>query len=588
MGYSGVAYRAKISHTDIGGISGVNGSPSNLYGFLAAAHQDGARVHTNSWGDDGTGAYTPLVRDVDLFSYDHEDALVIFAVSNGRYVRAPENAKNVLAVGASLNGLAANEHCSGGTGPTDDGRRKPEIFAPGCGIESALNRTLCDTTDSSGTSMAAPAVTAAAALVRQYFEEGWYPTGARRATDVVHPSGALVKAILLNSATDMTGVPGYPSDQEGWGRVLLENGLQFENDRRTLVVLGDVRNASGLANGVSDLLGLDVEGLDEPLKVTLAFTEPPAALMAASATVNNLDLELVSPSGFRYRGNVFDRETGRSLPGGQPDPINNVETILIPEPEPGQWQVNVHGTEINQGPQGYALVATGRLSGRRGGSLRYLDHSVDDTGPLGNGNGIADPGETITLSLSLLNLRDLPASAVSGQLFSSAFDRATVGGGAASFSDVSAGGIAPSIAPHFSMTLSPSTTCGEIVPLRVQSVHGSGSGDSSFGLQIGSVLSAGEEATCQPLACTDTPLDAGIGDGLRLLDVSSPDLLLSWPAVPDATNFELWRSANRDFSTAELVGTLTSTEHMESNGMLTEGDWYYRVRAVNDCGWAAD
>ena len=583
-----MAYRAKISHTDIGGISGVNGSPSNLYGFLAAAHQDGARVHTNSWGDDGTGAYTPLVRDVDLFSYDHEEALVIFAVSNGRYVRAPENAKNALAVGASLNGLAANEHCSGGTGPTEDGRRKPEIFAPGCGIESALNRALCDTTDSSGTSMAAPAVAAAAALVRQYFEEGWYPSGTRQSTNVVQPSGALVKAVLLNSATDMTGVPDYPSEQEGWGRVLLENGLQFENDRRALVVLGDVRNASGLAKGVSDHLGLRVDGSDEPLKVTLAFTEPPAALMAASATVNNLDLELVSPSGSRYRGNVFDRETGRSFPGGQPDPINNVETILIPEPEPGQWQVTVRGTEINQGTQGYALVATGRLSGGVGGSLRYLDHAVDDTGPLGNGNGIADPGETITLSLSLLNLRNLPASAVSGQLFSSAFDRATVGGGTASFPPISAGGIAPSEFPHFNVTLSPTTTCGEIVPLRVRSIHDAGSGDSSFGLQIGTVPSAGEEATCQPLACADAPLFAGIGDALRLVDESSPDLLFAWPDVPDATIFELWRSAERDFSTAELVGTLTTTEHVESNGMLTEGSWYYRVRAVNDCGWTAD
>jgi len=525
---------------------------------------------------------------VDLFSYDHEDALVIFAVSNGRYVRAPENAKNSLAVGASLNGLAADEHCSGGTGPTDDGRRKPEIFAPGCGIESARNRSICGTRDSSGTSMAAPAITATAALVRQYFEEGWYPGGIRQSANVVHPSGALVKAVLLNSATDMSGVPGYPSEQEGWGRVLLENGLHFEGDRRTLVVLGDVRNASGLAKGVSDHLEMRIDGSDEPLKVTLAFTEPPAALMAASATVNNLDLEMVSPSGFRYRGNAFDVETGWSITRGSSDPINNVETILIPEPEPGEWRVTVRGTEINQGTQGYALVATGRVSGGGGGSLRYLDHAVDDSGPLGNGNGIADPGETITLSLSLLNLRNSPANAVSGRLFSSAFARATVGGGTASFSDISAGGNAPSADPHFSVTLSPTTTCGEIVPFRVQSVHSAGSGDSSFGLPIGTVPAAGEDATCQPLTCADAPLAVGIGDALRLRDESAPDLLFAWPDVPDATIFELWRSTDRDFSTAELVDTFTTNEHLESNGMLTEGSWYYRVRAVNGCGWSTD
>ena len=588
VGYSGLAYRAKISHTDLGGISGVNGTPSNLYGLLASAHQDGARVHSNSWGDDGTGAYTPLVRDVDLFSYDHEDALVIFAVSNGRYVRAPENAKNVLAVGASLNGLLADEHCSGGTGPTEDGRRKPEIYAPGCGIESALNRSLCGTTDSSGTSMAAPAIAAAAALVRQYFEEGWYPGGTRQAVHTIQPSGALVKAVLLNSTIDMTGIPGYPSEQEGWGRILLENGLQLEGDPRTLVVLGDVRNASGLAHGVSDHLELHVDGSDEPLKLTLAFTEPPAALMAASATVNNLDLELISPSGFRYRGNVFNGEDGWSISGGEADPINNVETILIPEPESGRWRVTVRGTEVNQGAQGYALVATGQLAGSRGGSLRYLDHTVDDSGPLGNGDGIADPGETITLSLSLLNLRDTPVAAVSGQLFSTAFERAAVGGGAASFPDISAGGNAPSVAPHFKVTLSPATTCGEIVPLRVRSVHAAGSGDSSFGLPIGAVPAPGENAACQPLACADAPLDTGIGDALRLIDDPAGDLLFAWPNVPNATMFELWRSADRDFSTAELVDTFTTPEHVEPNGLLSEGNWYNRVRAVNGCGWSPD
>jgi hypothetical protein len=559
-----------------------------LYDFFAAAHADGARVHTNSWGDDGTGAYTPLVRDVDEFTYDHEDALVIFAVSNGRYVRAPENAKNALAVGASLNGVMADDHCSGGAGPTDDGRRKPEIFAPGCGIESALNRDLCGITDSSGTSMAAPAIAAAGVLVRQYFEEGWYPSGARQAANVVNPSGALVKAVLLNSAIDMSGIPGYPSEQEGWGRVLLENALQFEGDRRSLVVLGDVRNASGLAQGVSDHLELTVDGSTEPLKLTLTFTEPPAALMAAAATINDLDLELISPSGFRYRGNVFDSENGWSVSGGEADSVNNVETILIPEPEAGRWRVSVHGAEINQGPQGYALVATGQLTGGSGGSLRYLDHTVDDSGPFGNGNGVADPGETVTLSLSLLNLWNSPVNAISGQLFSTTFERATVGGGAASFSDVAAGGVAPSEAPHFNVTLSPATTCGEIVPLRMLSTHAAGRASSSFGLPVGAPSTPGGAVACQPLVCGDPPLAAGIGDALRLVDDSSGDLLFTWPDVPDATRFELWRSSDRDFSTAELVESFATPGHLESNGLLDEGSWYYRVRAVNDCGWSAN
>ena len=42
--------------------------------------------------------------------------------------------------------------------------------------------------------MAAPLVAAAALIVRQYFEEGFYPSGARVQGDGFSPSGALVKA----------------------------------------------------------------------------------------------------------------------------------------------------------------------------------------------------------------------------------------------------------------------------------------------------------------------------------------------------------------------------------------------------------
>jgi predicted phage tail protein len=103
---------------------------------------------------------------------------------------------------------------------------------------------------------------------------------------------------------------------------------------------------------------------------------------------------------------------------------------------------------------------------------------------------------------------------------------------------------------------------------------------------VGVSPAPGEAARCQPFACTDAPLASGIGPGLRLVTDATDDLRLVWPDVPDATLFELWRSADRDFSTAELVGTFTTTEHAETNGMLDEVSWYYRVRAVNDCGWA--
>src|SRR5215471_2681384 len=76
-----------------------------------------------------------------------------------------------------------------------------------------------------GTSMSAPVVAAAAALVRQYFLDGWYPNGTPGGPSLT-PSSALIKAVLINSADEMNGLDAYangethfPNGNQGWGRV---------------------------------------------------------------------------------------------------------------------------------------------------------------------------------------------------------------------------------------------------------------------------------------------------------------------------------------------------------------------------------
>ena len=45
--------------------------------------------------------------------------------------------------------------------------------------------------------MATPITAGAALLVRQYFAEGWYPTGAAVAGNALNASGPLIKAVLI-------------------------------------------------------------------------------------------------------------------------------------------------------------------------------------------------------------------------------------------------------------------------------------------------------------------------------------------------------------------------------------------------------
>jgi subtilisin-like proprotein convertase family protein len=523
LDWNGGAYAAKISHTFSGDVSGFGNGPSNLYAYLQAAHADGARVHTNSWGDDGRTSYTTWCVDIDRFSYDFEDSLVLFAVTNTSTLRTPENAKNVLAVGATQPGTSDDQHCSGGIGPTIDGRRKPEIYAPGCSIVSARNSAACSTVSSSGTSMACPAVTAAGALVRQYFEEGWYPSGTKIAGDAFVPSGALVKATLLNSTVDMTGVSGYPSNREGWGRVLLENALFFGGDARHLAVLADVRNAGGLITDAETTHPLAVMDSQEPLKITLAYTEPAAALLAGAATVNDLDLEVRSPSGIVYPGNSFNTITGQSIPQGEADPVNNVEMVVLGAPEVGTWLLTVRGSAVNQGTQGYALVASGQVGATGASAVVHDGHLLSDDPPLGNGDGIADPGETISMAVTLRNFGLGAVTALEGELSTDQDDMVKVTTPRAGFPDIPGGATATNLAPDYRYTISPGTPCGTPVVLRVDAHHAEGDDTTSFPLEIGRTQIV-VPATGLPLTIpkkTNSPLTVTlqVADAITIADV---------------------------------------------------------------------
>ncbi|MCH7814618.1 MAG: S8 family serine peptidase, partial [Planctomycetes bacterium] len=350
--YDGVAPEAKISFSNAVDLYSF---PSTLYDRLVDAHLDGARVHSNSWGDDSTQAYTTWCRQIDQFSYDFEESLVAFAVTNGSILRTPENAKNVLAVGASQDTPNQDFHCTAGSGPTNDGRRKPEVFAPGCSTLSARVSTTCNVWGLTGTSMACPAVAGAGVLVRQYFVDGYYPFGSPQPERSLTPTGALIKAMLVHSAVDMTGVNGYPSNQEGWGRVQLNKTVVLLGGARLLVA--DLRNADGLSTGQSLTYSFDLASGTPPLSVTLVFTEPAAQVNAASPVINNLDLQVDGPGGQTYKGNHF--VGGQSATGGSFDALNNVERVLIADPSPGSYDVTVSGTGVNVGTQGFALVITG-------------------------------------------------------------------------------------------------------------------------------------------------------------------------------------------------------------------------------------
>jgi len=346
----GMAYESRVVFQHYNSVI----TSTNLNERLIVAHDHGARVHNNSWGSSNRN-YIAWSRDIDVFTRNHEDDLVLVAVDNYGQVKSPENAKNCLGVAATNDTPNQESKCYGAYGPTLDGRQKPEVWAPGCGSYSA-GTTPCNMHSGGGTSYATPAVAGMGLLVRQYFMEGFYPGGIPTSQDAFIPSGATLKATLINSAVDMTGFGSYFTGQEGWGRILVDDALYFAGDARRLVV-EDVRNEAGLSTGEADTYFVPISTSDGPLKITVVWTDVPAVLLASFTPVNNLDLVVTDPGGTVYLGNVFSGI--ESATGGTPDEVNNAEQVHRNTPTPGTWRIDVIGTAVNESAQGYALVVTG-------------------------------------------------------------------------------------------------------------------------------------------------------------------------------------------------------------------------------------
>jgi Subtilase family len=334
---------------------------------LTAAAQNGARIHTNSWHDKPRNSlgrpavYDLLARDVDEFAWVEEDHLVVGSSGNSSDQQgSPGTAKNALCVSAGQFDAAGPSLGDGHPGPTGDGRRKPDVMAVGCGVRSAAFDTDCGTGPGNpcASSYATPLAAAMAALVRQYFMEGWYPSGTRQAEQAFVPSGALLKAVLVNAATPPRAPAELPSDSAGWGLVEIDRNLRFAPVDRPMLIR-DVRHAQGLTTGQTSGQRVRVEPATEELKATLVWSDAPGTVGAGNLLVNALMLRVVSPDGEVLLGNAFRDSV--SAVGGTADGRNNVQAVLVRQPLAGEWRVEVEAVAVHRGRpgQGFALVVSG-------------------------------------------------------------------------------------------------------------------------------------------------------------------------------------------------------------------------------------
>ena len=378
------------------------------------AYHDGARISANSWGADTAGAYDTdsqaydaLVRDAQPSGSTYSVAgnqpmVIVFAAGNAgpntKTIGSPSTAKNVIAVGAAEN-VHSHSTANGGNsstgsdgcgtldtgadsasdiasfssrGPCSDGRKKPDLVAPGTHITGGVAQNspppattgtgsalACFTgsgvcglpgggsagnvnnffplgqqfyTTSSGTSHSTPAVAGACALLRQDFINHGLPP----------PSPAMTKAFLMNSARYLTGAYAndtLPSNNQGLGEVNL--GLALDGTAR---LLDDQTSTSKFtATGQTREFTNTIADVTKPLRVTLAWTDAPGST-TANAYNNDLDLT-VTAGGVTYKGNVFSG--ANSVSGGSADAKNNVESVFLPAGLSGDITVTVTAANLN-------------------------------------------------------------------------------------------------------------------------------------------------------------------------------------------------------------------------------------------------
>ncbi len=255
--------------------------------------------------------------------------------------------KNVVTVGATNsddNSLWAWSN----KGPTEDGRLKPDVVAPGCEIRnggsiwSALPGNRYG--GACGTSLAAPSVSGTIALII----EDW------RATHDGDPLPSTIKGILIHTATDL-GEPG-PDYRFGYG--LIDARRCIDLVRYDTIEDVIVEDAIG-RQGETDLHTVEVAQGEAELKISLVWDDYPADPLAAHALVNDLDLVVTGPDGRTYYPwNLDPYVPEAAAKRVQADHTNNVEQVAVEHPAQGTWLITVWGTSVPQYHQIYSLLTT--------------------------------------------------------------------------------------------------------------------------------------------------------------------------------------------------------------------------------------
>ncbi len=355
---------------------------------------DGITARPVWWGDisDGLnesrnfGSYSDLTKNLDLLIFQNPDYLTVWSAGNDRYQPMPVGSttpyytfqngtlitrtgvipadgaanggfdtigelgcgKNTLTVGA-IN-ASGTLYFGSGSGPTDDGRVKPDLVAKGVDVTTSYATSSNAYSSVTGTSFSAPVVTGSINLLRELRSNlGRNPMWA-----------STLKALVIHTATDLGNVG--PDYNYGWGLINTQKAAELIDDDASYDSIPHIKE---IVLPEEDFVEFHVRATgSEPLKVTICWTDSLSDSNSGlddrtSRLDNKLNLS-ISDGVTPHLPWILDVENPSAPAATGVNEVDNVQQVIIANPVAGlDYVVRVDAVALNDIYQEISLIISG-------------------------------------------------------------------------------------------------------------------------------------------------------------------------------------------------------------------------------------
>lgn len=265
-------------------------------------------------------------------------------------------AKNILTVGAVENLTSYNIPSDvkmttfSSWGPTDDGRIKPDLVAPGLNVFSSVSSSTNAYATASGTSMSTPAVTGTLGVLQQLYKSFNSGNYMRSAT---------VKALAIHTCREAGSNPG-PDYSYGWGLLDAEAAAStiMRKDNKNVFILENT-----LTNSQTYELNLGAAKAGTLIKATMVWTDPAGVPNAAAVNnpakklINDLDIRLIDDANTISSPWILNPSIPSAAATTGDNTLDNVERVELSSAAARSYKIRVtnKGT-LQSGTQAFSLI----------------------------------------------------------------------------------------------------------------------------------------------------------------------------------------------------------------------------------------